>query len=133
MSLKVSDLPLPFIDGHICLLDGYAFRTVQSPPRTVGGAWFSTQLSGMTTRVLSLRLDGEIHSFEEARGSVKYRAWQYITRHGVEKNLESCTPRVIAIHLSATPKPILRLIDEQSDKTIVVIDRAITFTWILEK
>jgi hypothetical protein len=64
-----------FADNNVCLLDAYAMRTTRVPPRQFGSISVyasSTSLAAMTSRTLSLRLDGATHSFEEARGAIRY-------------------------------------------------------------
>jgi hypothetical protein len=68
-------LPAIFLDCNICLLDAFALWEQRTPQRTVrnpNSSFLETQLSSMKERALSLRLNGELHSFVEIRGNVSY-------------------------------------------------------------
>jgi hypothetical protein len=114
-------LPSIFADNNICTLDGFALQETVTPSRTVGGAWFSTQLSPMKERVLRLHLDGFLHSFIEARKNIRYDDALFPLPN-------SCAPRVIAIRRIQTRRAVtLLLIDEKLEKPIAVIGDTIAW------
>lgn len=118
-------LPSIFADNNICELDGYTLRDTVTPSRTVGGAWFSTQLSPMKERALCLQLDGSLHGFIEARKAVRYI--DTILPLPLRCPLH-CPPRVIAIRRIQTRRAVtLLLIDEKLEKPIAVIGDTIAW------
>lgn len=115
-------LPAIFADGNICSLEGYDLRETRVPPRTVGTPhsrmW--TEVKGfLRSRVLSLRLDGDIHSFIDTQNKVNYS--------NLERQLDLKPPRVIAIRQMQTVSNSLTLllIDEALGKPIGVIGETI--------
>jgi hypothetical protein len=110
-----------FTDGNIVELDGHFLLATRTPPRTVGGANFNTQLSGMTTRALYLRLDGRVHSFKETKRTIGYIEHDVAFPRVIQ--LERCDPpRVIAIRrIDGRRFLTLLLIDERIGKPIAVI------------
>lgn len=120
-------LPAIFTDCNTCALTAYGLRTVRTQARTIGSAWKSTTLSAMQSRVLSLLLDGSLHSFEEARRSVRYLGSD--PRHAV--GLQHDATRTVAIRKIVTKQLItLMLIDEQINRPIAVIGESLA--WYLD-
>lgn len=116
------DIQLPpiFTDNNICTLDGYELQMSVTPARTVGSAWFSTQLSAMKTRVLRLRLNEAVHSFVEAKNTVNYEARGQLSLR--------CSPRVIGVRRIQTRRSVtLILIDEKLERPIAVIGDALSW------
>lgn len=107
-----------FADANICEFDAYLLRTIVTPPRTVGSANFSTQLSAMMERELRLRLDGNVYVFVEARNVIRY-----IGSPQVDYALRRCDrPRVVSVQRIATLRTLtLLLVDEALGKALVVI------------
>ena len=122
-------LPSVFDEGNICLLAGYRDATTTTPEKTLGSPWRSTKLSAMRSRVLSLHLDGLVHSLEESRLSVRYLS--DCPPHYAE-GLDRCEPpRVVAIRrVAAAGDLTLILIDELIGRPIAVIGDALA--WRLE-
>jgi hypothetical protein len=65
-------LPAIFLDCNICLLDAFAHREQRTPERTARNVNVATKLSSMKERALSVRLNGELHSFVETMNNVSY-------------------------------------------------------------
>lgn len=114
-------LPPTFTDCNTCTLEAFIFRTVRTPPRHHG---WPLKLSGMEARVLSLRLDSSLHSFEEARGDVKYLGGD--PQHAI--GIKSCAVRMLAVRKIVTTAAItLLLTDESIGKTLGVIGESIAW------
>lgn len=78
----------------------------------------------MQSRVLSLRIDGELHSFEEARRIVRYLGDE--PQHA--PHLLRCAPHMIAIRKIVTKLAItLLLIDEQINRLVGVIGESLAW------
>jgi hypothetical protein len=117
-------LPAIFTDCNVCELAAHVLRSVRTPPRTIGSSWRSTTLSAMQSRVLSLRVDGNLHSFEEARGNVRYLGDD--PAHA--PHLLRCTPRLIAVRRIVTKLAItLILVDESVGRPIGVIGESLAW------
>jgi hypothetical protein len=120
-------LPTLFTDCNTCTLTASILQTVHIPPRTIGSPWRSTTLSAMQSRVLSLRLDGEPHSFEEARRSVRYLGGA----PQLAGHLHACSPRVISVRKIVTKSMVtLILVDDQASRPVGVIGE--TIAWDLD-
>jgi hypothetical protein len=149
-----AELPPIFADNNVCLLDAHGLRTTRVPPRQFGSVSTyasSTHLSAMTSRTLSLRLDGATHSFEEARGAVRYvdkpgeirerssprsPPSRYVGRAAnktevwfgtkpVAKSeaieLESCTPRMISIRRITTRQALTLLLIDDASGKTIAV------------
>ena len=117
-------LPPIFAENNICELDAYRFETKHIPARKVGNAWRSTHLSAMNSHELSLRLDGAVYCFEEARNLVRY-----ITANYGGAPLTPCAPpRVVTIQRIVTLRGLtLLLIDEKLGKPLAVIGERLSW------
>jgi hypothetical protein len=149
-----ADLPPIFADNNVCLLDACVMQTTRVPARQVGSTstWASsTSLSAMTSRTLSLRLDGTTHSFEEARGAVRYvgnpgetrergsprsPTSRYVGRAANKTEvwfgtkpiakpeaieLESCTPRMISIRRITTRQALTLLLIDDASSKAIAV------------
>lgn len=78
----------------------------------------------MQSRVLSLLIDGNLHSFEESRGSVRYLGDN--PEHAA--HLLRCAPRMIAVRKIVTKLVItLMLVDELIGRPIGVIGDSLSW------
>lgn len=127
---SLSKLPPIFADANICTLDGFVFRKLHTPPRTVGRRReASAELSAMTTRQLRVRLDGVVHGFITTKNNTGVRYTGENPQPSLQ--LDSCPPHVVTVRrIYTTPRELtLLLIDETIGKAIAVIGE--TLTWNL--